>query len=93
MDCRICGACCFGGDWVPVDAIDDVPDDKTVPGDKFYSAFMRMRCVCLKGNKRFSCSIYADRPSACRDLEPGSVMCLEKRREIYGDNLPSAGSP
>ena len=95
MDCRICGACCFGGQWVPVESSDDVPESNTFPGDKFYPSYMRMRCVCLKGKTKFSCAIYKDRPAACRAFEPGSPECIDKRFEMYGEDVPQppAGSP
>lgn len=85
LDCRSCGACCFGGQWVPVEITDELPDEVTLPGDEFYPAYMRMRCVCLRGTSKFTCAIYAKRPAACRDFEVGSEDCLAKRCEMYGD--------
>jgi Fe-S-cluster containining protein len=39
------------------------------------------KCIALKGNigQAVSCSVYADRPSACRDFEPGSEKCKQIR--------------
>jgi Fe-S-cluster containining protein len=34
------------------------------------------------GPRRFSCSIYADRPQACRDFEAGGRHCLDARRRV-----------
>lgn len=47
----------------------------------------RTRCVALIGDPAaaapcFSCAIYADRPSACRDLEIGSEACRFARRRV-----------
>ena len=82
-DCRACGACCHGGQWVPVESTDDTPEEMTAPGDRFYPAYMRMRCVALaKRAGRYRCTIYADRPSACRDFEPGSDQCIRARDAI-----------
>src|SRR6185369_10588014 len=32
--------------------------------------------------RRFRCSIYADRPQACRDFEAGGRHCLDARRRV-----------
>jgi Fe-S-cluster containining protein len=34
------------------------------------------------GDRRFSCSIYDDRPRACRDFEAGGAHCLVARRRV-----------
>jgi uncharacterized protein len=41
------------------------------------------RCVALEGTvgKQVGCAIYRLRPTPCRDLQAGSVECLERRRE------------
>lgn len=41
------------------------------------------RCAALRGplGARVRCAIYADRPRGCRLVEPGSVRCLQARRE------------
>jgi Fe-S-cluster containining protein len=46
--------------------------------------FMKMvggRCSALSADKhhRFSCTVYEDRPTLCRALEPGGDACLEAR--------------
>ena len=40
------------------------------------------RCAALRGTmlKKVSCSIYEDRPRACRDFKPGDSICLSIRR-------------
>ena len=41
------------------------------------------RCVGLAGKvgEKVGCTLYALRPTPCRDLQAGSVECLERRRE------------
>ena len=45
--------------------------------------FMKMShgcCAALRtGDHRFSCTVYDDRPTLCRALQPGSAPCLEAR--------------
>jgi uncharacterized protein len=38
-------------------------------------------CVAFEGNlgARCGCSVYRDRPSVCRDFEPGGDLCREAR--------------
>lgn len=84
-DCQSCGACCsYKWSW-PIlkkdrsDALnipkemqrDDYPLLKTKDG----------RCVALTGEvgKCVGCSIYENRPSACRKFEVGSELCKEAR--------------
>jgi Fe-S-cluster containining protein len=42
------------------------------------------RCAALRGTvlRKTSCSIYKDRPFACREFEPGSVLCLAFRKRV-----------
>ena len=46
----------------------------------------RPRCACLEGalGGRVTCTIYPDRPEACRDVQPGDAWCLESRRTVLG---------
>ena len=41
------------------------------------------RCAALEGalGRRVHCAVYADRPTACRKVEPGSARCLQYRAE------------
>jgi Fe-S-cluster containining protein len=41
------------------------------------------RCVALSGKvgEQVGCTIYALRPTPCRDLQAGSLECLERRKE------------
>ena len=51
------------------------------------------RCSALAGEvgSRAQCSVYADRPLACREFQPGSEDCIMVRRRFkldpgFGDN-------
>jgi Fe-S-cluster containining protein len=42
------------------------------------------RCVALRGEvgRAAGCTIYENRPQACRNFEPGGMLCLEARRAL-----------
>jgi Fe-S-cluster containining protein len=40
------------------------------------------RCIALVGNGPYTCRIYEDRPTTCRDVETGSEGCLFARRRV-----------
>jgi Fe-S-cluster containining protein len=44
------------------------------------------RCIALLGTcgVQTTCSIYSNRPQACRNFQKGSQLCLEARRKLYG---------
>ena len=98
VHCDPCGACCREAfDSVPLPdededtarahpdlvrtAADGWRDLKRVPGQNGGT-----RCICLRGDGQeahpFRCTIYADRPTACRDLMPGEPNCLFARRRV-----------
>ncbi len=110
-ECRRCGVCCFsesptyvrvsGTDWTRLGA-------KAEACAQFIGnrAFMRMRaghCAALKverdatGTVGFFCTVYEDRPQACRDLDRGSPECggelamktVAVRRLTAGAPLPA----
>ncbi|MCB9683293.1 MAG: YkgJ family cysteine cluster protein [Alphaproteobacteria bacterium] len=56
---------------------DDVPHLRLDPSG---------RCVALTGRLglRVACAIYADRPRACRRVQPGDGACLAARAERLG---------
>lgn len=87
-DCQSCGACCFSPSerYVRVHGADYArlgDDAEALVRWEDNHAYMRMaggRCAALViENGRFSCSIYARRPQACRDLERGSPACEGER--------------
>jgi Fe-S-cluster containining protein len=85
MDCRSCGACCSHRWSWPV-LRRDRADAVGIPADMVREDLPLMRtvgarCVALVGAVGVSCgcSVYADRPEACRKFVPGGVLCLEAR--------------
>ena len=113
LDCQGCGACCahFRVSFYWAEA-DDAPGG-TVPVmlTRQVNAQLRcmagtearpVRCVALAGEvgNRVACTIYDQRASSCRDLQPGDEKCRRARaahgletpgpRAIYTD--PAAAS-
>ncbi len=97
-DCQSCGACCATYDVLlmgtDLDRFEADPSllALTTPYEKLagvQARFMRReaatgRCVALRGPLHAcACSIYADRPMLCRELEVGSPHCLAAR-EAFG---------
>ncbi|MGZ3423436.1 MAG: YkgJ family cysteine cluster protein [Polyangiales bacterium] len=89
LDCRTCGACCHGDDtWVHV----GLADEPRVPalGNLVILAngrrSLRMvsgRCAALtERDGLFTCSVYEDRPSPCREVMPGDRWCLAAREQL-----------
>jgi Fe-S-cluster containining protein len=79
-------------DWVeiaPTDALLDRKDlvKKHVTYDIHGVPHLRMsptgRCLALRGalGRDVSCTIYADRPTPCRKVQPGDSLCLRYRAE------------
>jgi hypothetical protein len=83
-DCFACGACCREAfDLVPVEAHDERmlrnrPDWVVDGGVRRCGS----RCAALVGDGPYRCVIYADRPSACSELDAGSDACLFARRRV-----------
>ena len=99
--CETCGACCaFFAVSFPECEITDhtglVPSDLTL-SEKISERIMRgtqtshPRCIALEGRigSRVKCSIYASRPSTCRNFirsweaGTGNDLC-DRARQIYG---------
>jgi Fe-S-cluster containining protein len=51
------------------------------------------RCVALSGvvGESVSCTIYENRPQACRQFKAGSALCLEARKSYYETNQSVSG--
>jgi Fe-S-cluster containining protein len=96
-DCRKCGACCYGSDvLLDQDEVchfsartDLLPlihrhERTAAPPLHFMKRSQRTDCcLALDGTLRdCSCSIYAQRPRLCRELEPGTEYCLAARRRM-----------
>ena len=87
-DCKTCGACCcFKWSW-PIFKRDRT-DATGIPQEmqRFDYPLMKTennRCVALEGEVGTSvkCSVYNDRPDACRKFEVGSELCNEARRKV-----------
>lgn len=88
LDCRSCGACCREAyHSVTIEADDPVvgAHPALIVDRGSYLELRREgdRCAALDGDaSEFSCRIYADRPSCCRELERGGEHCLTARRRV-----------
>ncbi len=99
--CLACGTCCFSQlpEYVRVSGDDygrlgERAEDLVVfHGNR---AFMRMRdghCAALRvdlPSASFACTVYEERPQACRDLERGSSACEGERATKGGRPLLAA---
>jgi hypothetical protein len=96
-DCGPCGACCREAfDSVPLGPEDDATAERhpdLVRTSTGWRDLVRVpsptgcgtRCAALIGDgptTPFRCTIYPDRPTSCRDLEPGSPNCVFARRRV-----------
>jgi hypothetical protein len=97
VDCATCGACCREAyHSVTVSMRDPVvwkqPDLIERHGHRFEIRRDGERCAALvdrrndtgrgAGDRIFTCSIYEDRPQACRDFASGGRHCLDARRRV-----------
>jgi Fe-S-cluster containining protein len=85
--CGSCGACCaFKWSWPVLRR--DRSDAVGIPAEMLRTDYPLMRtdedarCVALQGEvgRSCRCAVYADRPSACRNFNPGGMLCREARR-------------
>lgn len=105
--CLNCGACCacyrVSFYWAEAQPNGHVPEQLTVPVTPHRIAMLgtnqpRPRCVALLGDvgEQVRCSIYARRPTPCRDLKPSwsegiqNEQC-DKARTAWG--LPPLEPP
>jgi hypothetical protein len=97
VDCATCGACCREAyHSVTVSVRDPVvwkqPDLIARTGHRFEIRREGARCAALDDRRGaadrppaarvFTCSIYEDRPQACRDFAAGGRHCLDARRRV-----------
>jgi hypothetical protein len=98
VDCRSCGACCREAYHSVTVAVRDPvvwkqPHLIVRNGHRFEIRREGERCAALEHDgpagrrggpalRVFSCSIYEDRPRACRDFEAGGRHCLVARRRV-----------
>lgn len=88
--CAVCGACCREG----FDRVEVRPRDlvrrrhAALVADDSWGTFIPRpggRCAALTGDgstAAYRCSIYEDRPAACREFALGGSACLEARRRV-----------
>ncbi|MCB9665367.1 MAG: YkgJ family cysteine cluster protein [Alphaproteobacteria bacterium] len=86
-DCRTCGACCREGFHVvgvePDEPLATLrPDLLVTAADATWIPRPGGRCAALAPGEPHTCTIYADRPRACRDFPLGGDACLEARRRV-----------
>lgn len=87
--CLHCGACCatfrVSFYWAEADAT-DLPESLTEKVNAFYSCMRGTnqpspRCAALIGEigGETTCTVYAQRPSPCRELQAGEEKCNRAR--------------
>lgn len=76
--CLGCGRCCRFS--IPVDDGEDVPEELLVEqrGQKYMRTVENSYCVALDPVQR-RCTIYAKRPTVCRQYAVGGQPCLKMR--------------
>ena len=78
--CIRCGACCAHADPAWVEVFES--EKARIPGALLTLHAMKMtpehQCIALEGHigGECRCTIYPQRPLACRQIEPGSTLCL-----------------
>lgn len=94
--CTDCGACCatyrVSFYWAEAEAL---PAALTRPLGRWYACMAgteapHPRCEALQGEigGTVACGVYAQRPSPCRELQPGEDKCVRARRR---HGLPPLG--
>lgn len=87
FDCVSCGACCFSRNprylkLLPWDASRALPPDGLFSENgETYVKFECGHCVHLNlSNGKAACSVYENRPEACRAFRAGSFECVKAIR-------------
>ena len=94
--CTDCGACCatyrVSFYWAEAEGL---PAALTRPLGRWYACMAgteapQPRCEALQGEigGTVACGVYAQRPSPCRELQPGEDKCVRARRR---HGLPPLG--
>ncbi|RQO63298.1 zinc/iron-chelating domain-containing protein [Paucibacter sp. KBW04] len=94
--CQQCGACCahFRVSFYWADAPDLAPQliEKLTPhlGCMRGSNQARPRCQALSGaiGEQVACTVYAQRPSPCKEVQAGDEKCIKARA---AHSLPALG--
>lgn len=90
FDCRSCGACCASFRvsfyWAEA-AVLALPDELVEQLSPWHACLAGSnssapRCRALQGEigSRVRCTVYAQRPSPCRELQPGDDRCRRARQ-------------
>ncbi len=88
LDCQTCGACCrasvsLGRGLAPRSVREEAAGlhrrSRHVSRDQARRRSLQPRS---RGDKRYLCVIYDDRPRTCRDFTLGSAHCLTARRRV-----------
>lgn len=93
LDCQLCAACCRSAyDLVPLTRREPAaarhPQLIETRGRELYIRrdTTKKQCAALDGDfdagDQVRCTIYADRPSTCRDFAAGSASCVEARCRV-----------
>ncbi|MCK6424414.1 MAG: YkgJ family cysteine cluster protein [Burkholderiaceae bacterium] len=103
FDCQRCGACCAAFRvsfyWAEAE-VHGLPAELLEPVTPLLSCLRgtnqaRPRCAALQGRvgDAVACSQYAQRPSPCREVQPGDAKC-RRARDRWGMADPgTAASP
>ena len=91
--CQQCGACCaaFRVSFYWTEALESGLAEALIEKVNAHMACMagtngqQPRCLALRGEvgKEVTCTAYAQRPSPCREVQPGDEKCT-KARARYG---------
>mgnify|MGYP001609397901 CR=1 FL=1 len=90
FNCMACGGCCYGnGMYLPLsrDDLKRLPEDvKTFKAEgHLWMEMNEGKCPFLEVSMQsFTCSIYENRPDACRKFEIGGMPCLFKAKPGSG---------
>lgn len=96
--CIGCGECCSGYfEYIPVEKeeLNDILSDFTEKYDDFIFAMKKVNnsCIAFDDIKK-CCTIYENRPNACRSFEIGNDFCLKAVDRIENEmklrNIKSA---
>lgn len=99
LDCQRCGACCASYRvsfyWAEAE-VHGLPAALVQPLTPVYACLAGThqaapRCEALSGEvgRAVACAAYAQRPSPCREVQPGDDKCLRARAR-HGLPLPPA---
>ena len=103
-ECEQCGACCKGTLIVETDYQDVLREPRILAAQvgpykvtvrelakegkvALLACGLERPCPFLGDDHR--CTIYATRPDACREFEPGSERCREIRAQLATDRRPA----